>query len=438
MSSADDVNMVGTLRWAVAHAQNGDVIEILPYPRTGQARHITLTHGELFLNHNVTIESVGPIHATIDGNNSSRVFEVARGASVEIDNLFIIDGNAMAQNPAGNASLGGDGGGILNEGSLTIGNCFVGNNGYSSSEAKNLALKAGGGIYNDHGYLLVVGSSVYHNFAGTGGGIYNDRGTLVMTDTPMIGNSASSSGGAICNALGNVEIDHSLLDSNGANVGGAFANFAGSVQFNSTDLEKNIASLIGGALFNEDGWMTVNPGCTLKDNHAVKAGGGIYNEVGKLYVTSTSLIHNTTDGNGGGIDSVGGSVDILDGRFDVNIAGGVGGGIYDHFSKVTITDSHLDSNSALAGGGIYNEKGKLTVTDSGLVSNSASFFGGSLANFEGTVQVTGSQLITNSAPVGGGIFNSLGTVKVGTTLFHQNGPDTIDGPWIDQGCNTFI
>src|SRR6516225_6729020 len=215
---------LGSIAWAVFHAHDGDTIEITP-ENWGGPRHITLTHGELFLKHNVTIESVGPIHATIDGNNSSRVFEVARGASVELDKLFIIGGNAMPQNPAGNASLDGDGGGILNEGSLTIDNCFVGNNGYSRSEDKNLALKAGGGIYNYHGYLLIVGSSVYHNFAGTGGGIYNDRGTLVMTDSPMIGNSASGGGGAILNAAGNVEIDHSLLDSNGAKVGGAVANF---------------------------------------------------------------------------------------------------------------------------------------------------------------------------------------------------------------------
>src|SRR5262249_6440791 len=57
-SSADDLTMKGTLRWAVANAHDGDVIEILPYPWSGQPRHITLTHGELFLNHHVTIESV--------------------------------------------------------------------------------------------------------------------------------------------------------------------------------------------------------------------------------------------------------------------------------------------------------------------------------------------------------------------------------------------
>jgi hypothetical protein len=39
----------------------------------------------------------------------------------------------------------------------------------------------------------------------------------------------------------------------------------------------------------------------------------------------------------------------------------------------------------------------------------------------------------NSAPAGGGIFNSQGTVKVGTTMFTWNSPDNIDSPWIDQG-----
>jgi hypothetical protein len=426
---------LGSITWAVWHAHDGDTVEITT--DGGAARHITLRHGELFLKHNVTIEADGP-GAVIDGDFSSRVFEIARGASVEIDNLFIVDGNAQANNSQGNASLDGDGGAILNEGSLTMQNCWVGNNGYSLNGAKNYALKAGGGIFNDHGDLFIVGGSVDDNYAGAGGGIYNDRGTLVMMDTHMSGNSASGGGGAICNAVGTAELDWATLVFNDGKVGGAVANFGGHVQFDTTDLENNTASLFGGALFNEAGSMVINPRSTLKDNQGVKGGGGIYNELGALYVTGSSLILNTTDGDGGGIYSRGGSVDILDCHLENNAAGGgVGGGIYDHFSKVTVTDSHLDLNSALAGGGIYNDQGQLTVTDSKLDVNFVSFFGGAIANFEGTV-LTGSMLITNSAPVGGAIFNSLGTLKVGTTLFHGNGTDTIDGPWIDQGGNSFI
>ena len=431
-SSADDVTMIGTLRWAVANAHDGDVIEILPYPWSGQPRHITLTHGELFLNHNVTIESVGP-EATIDGNFSSRAFEVARGATVEFDNLLISDGNAKANNRLGNASLDGDGGGILNEGSLTMNHCGVHD------------CVFGGGIFNYHGYLLVYNESfVNHNFAAIGGGIYNDHGTLVMSDTALVANGAGDLGGAIFNgggqdgnAGGYAEIDHCALVFNHALRGGAIANFGGDVELDSTGLYQNAASLVGGALFNTGGVLGVNPGCTLKDNHTVKGGGGIYNNFGALYVTSSSLFHNTTEGDGGGIDSVGGSVSILDCHLEKNSAGGVGGGIFDLSSTVTVSDSLLELNSALAGGGIYNDEGKMTVTDSKLIFNFVSFFGGGIANFEGTVQVTGSQFIQNSAPAGAAIFNSLGTVMVGTTLFQQNGPDTIDGPYIDQGGNTF-
>jgi hypothetical protein len=436
-SSADDVTMIGTLRWAVANAHDGDVIKILPEVWSGEARHVTLTQGELFLNHNVTIESVGP-EAIIDGNFSSRVFEVARGASVELDNLFIVDGNAQAHNSHGNVSLDGDGGGILNEGSLTIDNCSVANNGYSRSEFKNHALKAGGGIYNYHGYLLAVGSTVDENFAGAGGGIYNDRGTLVMTDTTMASNSASGGGGAICSAFGNMEIDHSTLVSNDAKTGGAVASFDGNVQFNTTDLEKNTASLLGGALFNQDGGMTVNSRSTLKDNHAGKGGGGIYNSAGALYVTGSTLSYNTTGGDGGGIVSVGGSVSILDCHLENNSAGGVGGGIFDHFSKVAVSESFLELNHAPAGGGIYNATGEVTVTDSKLGYNFVSFFGGGIATFEGKVQVTGSDFTYNSALAGASIFNSFGTVQVGTTFFHPTPPDNIDGPWIDLGGNKFL
>jgi hypothetical protein len=106
---------------------------------------------------------------------------------------------------------------------------------------------------------------------------------------------------------------------------------------------------------------------------------------------------------------------------------------------VTVTDSHLDLNSALADGGIYNDKGDLAVTDSELGFNFVSFFGGGIANNDGRVQVTGSQLTSNSVPAGAAIFNSLGTVTmIGASTFQQNGPDTIDGPWIDQRGNQFI
>jgi predicted outer membrane repeat protein len=407
-SSADDVNLAGTLRWAVANAQDGDSIDILP-------QHITLTQGELLLNHKVVINSVdSSTYATIDGNNSSRVFEVAPGTTVYFHNLIIVGGNAKAQTTS-NSNLDGDGGGILNEGKLFLYHCSVLNNGFNGDRSTNREVLKGGGIYNLRGFLFVYGGIVDENFAEVGGGgIYNDAGVLSMAFTNANFNSTYG-------------------------IGGAIANFDGSnVLLQTCFLNQNTADL-GGALYNQDGGKTWVNQCTLINNQA-NSGGGMYNKGGHLIVSnSSSLSLNTAKHDGGGIYSLGGELDVNNSTLDRNSAvGGVGGGIYDSSSKVEVELSHLDSNSALAGGGVYNYQGNLRVDLSDLVSNSTSFFGGGIANFEGMVWVSGSKLITNSAPVGAGIFNSLGTLKVGTTLFQQNTPDNILGPWIDLGGNTFI
>src|SRR5215467_14168437 len=53
-SSADNLNQNHTLRYAVAHAQSGDIILLTAAVKAP----IVLTQGELVLSKNVTIESV--------------------------------------------------------------------------------------------------------------------------------------------------------------------------------------------------------------------------------------------------------------------------------------------------------------------------------------------------------------------------------------------
>src|SRR5262249_39676627 len=89
----------GTLPWAVANAQNGDTIVL-----TGDAARngITLAGSELILTQeNLTIETeAGFSPAAISGGNLSRVFELANGASVTLDNVLITGGNGVSNNPA--------------------------------------------------------------------------------------------------------------------------------------------------------------------------------------------------------------------------------------------------------------------------------------------------------------------------------------------------
>src|SRR5581483_8799794 len=98
---------------------------------------------------------------TIDGGGEVPVMAVAPGATVKLDDLTIANG----------LKLHGNGGGVHNDGTLTIINCTFAGNHTSAG-----GIHGGGGIYND-GTLTVTGSSFLNNSAnsgsGSGGGILN-------------------------------------------------------------------------------------------------------------------------------------------------------------------------------------------------------------------------------------------------------------------------
>ena len=115
-SSADSATQNHTLRYAVDHAQSGDTIQLTAAIKNP----IVLSLGELVVNQSVTIESVPARTPTISGGGISRVFEISAGANVTLDNVNIIDGNGVADNPSGSAGYDGNGGAILNLGTLTV------------------------------------------------------------------------------------------------------------------------------------------------------------------------------------------------------------------------------------------------------------------------------------------------------------------------------
>ena len=121
---ADDVNVPGTLRYDIAHAQSGDTILLTPAVKNG----IVLTHGELVLNQDVTIRSAGHHQIMISGGGTSRVFEIAAGTNVTLANLAITDGNSVADNPDGTSQFDGEGGGIYDLGTLSLTSSSVSGN----------------------------------------------------------------------------------------------------------------------------------------------------------------------------------------------------------------------------------------------------------------------------------------------------------------------
>jgi hypothetical protein len=298
----------GSLRAAIAAAHSGDTIGFAP-SLNGQT--INLTSGELLIKKNLTITGPGADQLTISGTPQSRVFEVASGVTDTLNGMTLSNGQASS-----------GGGGILNSGTLNLNNCSVSKN-------------SGSGIDNQaSGTATLSGCIVSGNFANSGGGILN-YGKLSLTGSSLSQNTATGfNGGGIYNS-GMLTINTSTLSSNKSNnLGGGIysSGRASTVTVINSYLLGNAAG-DGGAIFIEGRGTLSLSGSTLAGNSAAFEGGGIDLYSGTATITST----------------------ILTGNFAV-----YGGGIYDYVGTLTLSSSTLggstpaEANGAsAAGGGIY-------------------------------------------------------------------------------------
>ena len=122
----------GSLRDAIANAASGDIINFDP-SLSGQNISLAST---LNFSRNVTIDGSSlssPI--TISGNNAVRVFYISPSATVTLNNLRIQNGVA---NTVISSTWHLSGGGIYNDGTLTVNNSTVSNNNASQWGGGNL------------------------------------------------------------------------------------------------------------------------------------------------------------------------------------------------------------------------------------------------------------------------------------------------------------
>ena len=173
----------GSLRDAVVNAPNGAVISFAP-ALSGQT--ILLTSGQILLSNNVTIDGSALTNGIqINGNNSTRIFEVTNGFTVTLNWLTLTNGN-----DDNDPSYGG--GGVLNLGTLTISNCT-----FSGNHATN----SFGGAIEREGVLMAYNCTFSGNFVSGGrtvpGGAIDDfsSGAAAQTtvaNSTFFGNQANS------------------------------------------------------------------------------------------------------------------------------------------------------------------------------------------------------------------------------------------------------
>jgi predicted outer membrane repeat protein len=336
---------------------------------------------------------VGNGKVTIDAQFSSRVFEVAP-VNVVLRDLIIANGkSSVALDGAG------AGGAIINFGNLSLVN----------SDIINSQASKGGGVFSEQDSLLTIrGGNFKGNQAlvslggvGSGGAIFNNGSfsattptSLAVTLTSFTNNSADNDGGAILNASGRTaSFDVATFDKNKAinGSGGAIFNAArlatptmalrGAVTVSNSIMIGNTAKTFGGAICNLGLFTSDN---TLISGSSALSGGGALANRGNLSIATiknTSMLSNTTNGNGGAIlNEAGGRVTLQDGSFlSSNKAQGLtsqGGGIFNAApaSRFRIVNSTVLSNKLTLGtnktGRGVDLRGAFTSGGSNLIGDS--------------------------------------------------------------------
>jgi hypothetical protein len=235
----------GSLRYAVNYTTNGSVVTFAP-GLSGQT--ITLTTGEILLDKTLTIDaSALPGGVGINGNQASRIFNVAGSGIVTLNSLALLNGYA------GTANWGGA---IANSGTLTLIGCSV-----TGSAVDNGAY--GGAIANGNS-LTLMNCTFSSNYGGDGGGAIENYfySTCSATNCTFALNSCVNYGGAIDNYGGGISLVHCTLSGNSGAIGGGLDSYSGFFTMVNTIAAANTGSF-GADVYNAPDNSIVLEGANL-------------------------------------------------------------------------------------------------------------------------------------------------------------------------------
>jgi len=237
---------------------------------------ISVLGGTITISTNTTIDGRGR-NITISGGGKVQLFIVNAERTLHLKQITVADGFISD----------GNGGGVLNNGTLNVINCTFRGNAATTRQMDTGG--NGGGIYNND-YLTVINSTFENNTAsfsggfnpaGLGGGIFNNNDATI-TNSTFHGNSAISGGGIFTGSQGDsglLVVDNSTFNNNqitgsandgpGLGAGGGIYNQAFiTVVTNSTFYANGGTGAIGGNIY-----VCCNgSGTALLDNDTIAGG----------------------------------------------------------------------------------------------------------------------------------------------------------------------
>lgn len=428
VTNANDDMSPGSLRAVVADANLTPDSDTIVFDKTvfnaAAPQKITLTMGDIVINNPLVIKGPGRDILTVDGNDSSRIFDITDGTSaavpVSLSGFTVSNGNSNG------------GGGVRSEEPLTLSNMVF---------LSNTSTGQGGALHVSGPGPLTIQKSVFTgNEAGTeGGGIYADvAGSIKVSATTISQNTSTNSGGgaklqvnSAASPKAVLEVVSSTISGNSGDYGGGLyiENDAdgnkGKMFVKTTKITGNTAVAWAGGLYLDDG-TTVIEKSVISGNRATDAG-GIYDQfTNGLTIKGSQVFENrATSGNGGGIlISNQKTVSISGTSITGNSAGGDGGGLLlDAATTFVMKGGVLSGNSAGGDGGAVKIKpvsGSLTIDGTRLEGNSAGDDGGGI-QLEGSstsLQLKKAVFTGNRALDGGGlaISDQAGIVSTGSSF----------------------
>ncbi len=419
----------------------------------------------------MNINGPGSGQLTVQRNTGGdyRIFSVT-GSPAGISGLTVANGKMPDGFFGNNGFPGGDGGGIMNTGSLTLTDVVITANQAGSGGPGFFFGSRGGqgaGLYNS-GTLTMINCTVSGNIGGSGGfnqgsggsGGIDNSGTLTMTGCAITGNNAgrggdgtvargggSGGGGGGINNSGTLTMTDCAVTGNNAGRGGDGTVFgggpggpgggisaSGTLTLTNVNVSNNTAGDGGNGNFNGDGGhgggivlgsssqltltnSTVSgnrTGTSLTNNTG--SGGGIYNGGASVFATGTSINRNLTNGSGGGILNRG-IATFTNSTISGNSPGfpGSGGGIQNEntSTSVLLTNCTVTANSSF---GIVTTGGASARVRNTIIAGNGSAVTGDLT---GNFTSQGHNLI-GKADGSGGFTNGSNSDQVGTVASPLN------------------
>ena len=253
----------------------------------------------------ITIVGNGAILERGNGAPQFRLFNVTASGSLTLQNLTVRNFHAG----------GGNGGAILNAGSVTLDGVTVTGNSArfaggihssgtltitNSTLSSNTSQEDAGAIYLNSGSLTMSDTTIQSNSARYGSGIYANDGTVSLTNVIFRTNTANEQGAALFQRRGTVTISGGMFDANTARFGSAIY-VRGALGVTGTTFTNNVAVEEGAAIYNENGnQSTVTVSVSTFTGNRARYGGAIYNRA-RLNVATSVFSTNTATESGGAV-----------------------------------------------------------------------------------------------------------------------------------------